>query len=66
LSVGDEECHVSNRFIAKLGWREERSHPLPQRIQERDLTVKPIETLIHHIEFDEGRDPVAARAWEKI
>jgi len=62
----DEECHVWNRFIAKLGWRDERSHVLPQRIQESGLTGKPIETLIDHIEFDEGRDPVATRAWEKI
>jgi gluconokinase len=62
----DEECHVWNRFIAKLGWRDERSHVLPQRIQESGLTGKPIETLIDHIEFDEGRDPVADRAWEKI
>ena len=62
----DEECNVWNRFIAKLGWRDERSHVLPQRIQESGLTGKPIETLIDHIEFDEGRDPVAERAWEKI
>jgi Domain of unknown function (DUF5069) len=62
----DEECHVWNRFIAKLGWRDERSHVLPQRIEESGLTGKPIETLIDHIEFDEGRDPVADRAWEKI
>jgi len=62
----DEECHVWNRFIAKLGWRDERSHVLPQRIQESGLTGKPIETLIDHIEFDEGRDPVGERAWEKI
>ena len=54
------------RFIAKLGWRDERSHVLPERIKESGLTGKPIETLIDHIEFDEGRDPVAERAWEKI
>ena len=59
----DEECHVWNRFVAKLGWRDERSHVLPQRIQESGLTGKPIETLIDHIEFDEGHDLVAARAW---
>ena len=47
----DEECHVWNRFIAKLGWRDERSHVLPQRIQESGLTDKPVETLIDHIEF---------------
>ena len=62
----DEECHVWNRFIAKLGWRDERSHVLPDRIGESGLTGKPIETLIDHIEFDEARDPVAERAWEKI
>ena len=62
----DEECHMWNRFIAKLGWRDERSHVLPQRILESGLTGKPIETLIDHIEFDEGRDPVATRAWESV
>ena len=62
----DEECHIWNRFIAKLGWRDERSQVLPERIKESGLTGKPIETLIDHIEFDEGRDPVADRAWEKI
>ena len=62
----DEECHVWNRFIAKLGWRDERSHVLPERIQESGLSGKPIETLIDHIEFDEGRDPVADRSWEKV
>ena len=62
----DEECHVWNRFIAKLGWRDERSHLLPQRIEESGLLGKPIETLIDHIEFDEGRDPVTERAWDRI
>ena len=62
----DEECHMWNRYIAKLGWRDERSHLLPQRIAESGLSGKPIETLIDHIEFDEGRDPVAERAWDKI
>ena len=62
----DEECHIWNGFVAKLGWRDERSHVLAQRICESGLTGKPIETLVDHIEFDEGRDPVAERAWEKI
>ena len=61
-----KSVNVWNRFIAKLGWRDERSHVLLQRIQESGLTGKPIETLIDHIEFDEGRDPVTDRAWEKI
>lgn len=62
----DEECHVWNRFIAKLGWRDERSHVLVRRIEESGLEGQPIETLIDQIEFDEGRDPVASRAWEEI
>jgi hypothetical protein len=62
----DEECHMWNRFIAKLGWRDERSHVLPQRILDSGLTGKTVATVIDHIEYDEGRDPVADRAWESI
>lgn len=62
----DEECHVWNRFILKLGWRDERSAVLPQRIRDAGLVGKPIETIVDHIEFDEGRDPVTTRAWENI
>ena len=62
----DEECHVWNRFILKLGWRDERSHVLPQRIRDAGLSDKPIETIVDHIEYDEGRDPVASRAWESV
>ena len=62
----DEECHMWNRFIAKLGWRDERSHVLPQRILESGLTDRTVETVIDHIEYDEGRDPVADRSWERI
>ena len=62
----DEECHMFNRFLLKLGWRDERSSVLPQRIKDAGLTGKPIETLIDHIEYDEGRDPVAEKSWDKI
>jgi hypothetical protein len=62
----DEECHVWNRFIVKLGWRDERSSVLPQRIIDAGLTGKPIETLVDHIEYDEGRDPVATKAWDSV
>jgi Domain of unknown function (DUF5069) len=62
----DEECHVWNRFILKLGWRDERSAVLPQRIRDDGLTGRPIETLVDHIEYDEGRDPVATRAWDSV
>jgi len=62
----DEECHVWNRFLLKLGWRDERSAVLPERIRSSGLLGKPIETVIDHIEFDEGRDPVTDRAWENV
>ena len=62
----DEECHVWNRFLVKLGWRDERSAVLPQRIANSGLTGKPIETIIDHIEYDEGRDPVATQAWDSV
>jgi len=62
----DEECHMWNRFIAKLGWRDERSHLLPQRILDSGITDQTVETIIDHIEYDEGRDPVAERAWDLI
>ena len=62
----DEECHMWNRFILKLGWRDERSAVLPQRIRDAGLTGKSIETIVDHIEYDEGRDPVATRAWDAV
>lgn len=62
----DEECHVWNRFILKLGWRDERSAVLAERINDPAFEGKQIETLVDHIEYDEGRDPVEERAWEGI
>lgn len=66
MSRTDEECHVWNRFILKLGWRDERSSVLPQRIIDAGLSGRPIETIIDHIEYDEGRDPVGTKAWDSI
>jgi gluconokinase len=67
ISRSDEECHVWNRFLLKLGWRDERSAVLAQRILDAGgYPGKTIETIIDHIEYDEGRDPVAERAWEGI
>ena len=33
----DEECHMWNRLILKLGWRDERSAVLTQRIRDSGL-----------------------------
>jgi len=62
----DEECHIWNRFIVKLGWRDERSAVLAQRVRDAGLTDKTVETIVDHIEYDEGRDPVATRAWDSV
>ena len=62
----DEECHMWNRFILKLGWRDERSAVLAERIDDPAFRGKTIETLVDHIEYDEDRDPVRDRAWEGI
>jgi gluconokinase len=37
-----------------------------QRIGEFGLAGKPIETWFDLNDFDEGRDPVGERSWEKI
>jgi gluconokinase len=63
----DEECHMWNRFIVKLGWRDERSAVLAQRVHDAGgFSGRTVETIVDHIEYDEGRDPVAERAWDKI
>jgi gluconokinase len=60
----DEECEIWNGFLIKRGWRDASTARLRQRIAEYSLQSKPIQTFFDFIDFDEGRDPVAARAWE--
>ncbi|MDD2764503.1 MAG: DUF5069 domain-containing protein [Opitutaceae bacterium] len=59
----DDECNAWNRFMMKIGWRDDRSTVLQERIREYDLTGKPVETFFDLIDYDEGRDPVMAKAW---
>lgn len=61
----DDECLWWNSFLMKRGWRDDSHALLQQRIHEYGLVGKPIETWFDLNEFDEGRDPVAERAWEK-
>ena len=61
----DDEYNIWNRFMMKVGWRDDRTPVLQQRIREYGLTGQPIETFFDLLEFDEGRDPVATRAWLK-
>ena len=60
----DDECNRWNRFMMKIGWRDDRTPILHDRIAAYGLAGKSIETFFDINEFDEGRDPVATRAWE--
>jgi hypothetical protein len=62
----DDDCVVWNRFMTKLGWRDDRSAKLRERIAEFGLSDRSIETIFDLIEYDEGRDPVAERAWDGV
>jgi gluconokinase len=59
----DDECEAWNRFMMKIGWRDDRAGVLQERIREYGLAGKPIETFFDLIDYDEGRDPVATKAW---
>jgi gluconokinase len=61
----DDECYSWSRFMAKIGWRDDRTATLRQRIVEYGLTGKPIETFFDLNDYDEGRDPVGTQAWLK-
>jgi carbohydrate kinase (thermoresistant glucokinase family) len=60
----DDECEVWNGHMMKLGWRDSATARLRQRVRESGLEDKPIQTMFDYFDFDEGRDPVATRAWE--
>lgn len=60
----DDECEIWNNFLSKRGWRDDAAAILVKRLTESGLTGTPALTLFDYLDFDEGRDPVAARAWE--
>lgn len=60
----DEECEIFNAFLTKRGWRDSGSPILAQRAAEPQVADKPIACMFDYLDFDEGRDPVATRAWE--
>ena len=59
----DEQCLIWNRFLMKAGWRDDSSGRLQERVRQYGLTGFPIETFFDLIDYDEGRDPVAAKPW---
>ena len=50
--------------MMKRGFRDEAATILAKRIAESGFEGKPVLTMFDYIDFDEGRDPVSARAWE--
>ena len=60
----DEECLIWNRFMVKIGWRDDRSDLLRERAAEFGLVGTQPETFCELIDLDEGRPPGATRSWE--
>jgi len=59
----DEECEIWCGFMMKRGWRDAGTENLAKRIAESRLEERPIMTMFDYLDFDEGRDPVTAKAW---
>ena len=51
----DDDCLVWNSFMAKIGWRDDASARLPQRVAEYGLSACGVETFFDLLEADEGR-----------
>jgi len=61
----DDDCVVWNTFMIKRGWRDDSRPNLQRRVREGGgFPGKTIETMFDFLDFDEGRDPVAAQSWE--
>ena len=60
----DEECIVWNAFMTKLGWRDDRTALVRQRIVEYGCADRAasIDSMFDLLDVDEGRDPAASRA----
>jgi carbohydrate kinase (thermoresistant glucokinase family) len=63
-SRSDEDCINWNRFMTKLGWRDDRSDVLRERVAEYGFAPGSAETMFELIDLDEGRPAGATRSWE--
>lgn len=61
---GDEDCLIWNRFMSKIGWRDNRSDALRQRAAEFGFSQAEPQTLFELLDLDEGRPAGATRSWE--
>jgi carbohydrate kinase (thermoresistant glucokinase family) len=60
----DEECVNWNRFITKIGWRDDRSAVLRENTAKFGIVGAVPETICELIDLDEGRAAGATRSWE--
>jgi gluconokinase len=60
----DEDCAIWNRFMSKLGWRDDRTDVVRERVLEYGLSPGAAETMFELIDLDEGRPAGATRSWE--
>ena len=60
----DEECVAWNRFLTKLGWRDDRTEALAQRCREYGVDPGLVQTFCELLDVDEGRPAGATRSWE--
>ena len=65
VARSDEDCMQWNHFMMKRGWRDEGQKNLQRRIEESPhVKMREIQTMFDYIDYDEGRDPIAAKSWE--
>jgi gluconokinase len=62
----DDDCMMFNAFLMKRGFHDpaENAQLLRKRLAESGLEGRGIETSFDYIDADEGRDSLAAKAWE--
>jgi Domain of unknown function (DUF5069) len=60
----DEECMIWNRFMSKIGWRDDRSDLLRERVADFGLGESDAQTFCELFDIDEGRAAGQTRSWE--
>ncbi len=59
-----DECVAWNRFITKIGWRDDRSDVLRERVVEYGFAPGAAQTMCELIDLDEERPGGGTRSWE--
>jgi gluconokinase len=60
----DEECLIWNRFLTKLGWRDDREEVLKASMRKYGLPANGVLTICELLDADEGRPLNGTRSWE--